>query len=152
MKAFAGVALLLFVIVAGWRIGSSLDSDALGMAIGMFFGILAGVPTALLMLLAGRRKERHEAERSAQYGSTQYGSASGQPPNQAPYAQPPVIIVTGGQQHAGYQNGGYQNGGQPHAPPPARLAQDNLLPERHAPDQGRKFRVVGESEEWLDEW
>ena len=147
MKSFAGVALLLFVIVAGWRIGSSLNSDALGMAIGMFFGILAGVPTALLMLMAGRRKQSHEHDRSAMHRSAQRG----QPPNHAypSYAQPPVIIVTGGQPHAGHPNGGQQS---PH------FAQSHLLPERpHAPnqaqtDQGRKFRVVGESEEWLDEW
>lgn len=151
MKAYLGIALLIFVLVAGWRIGNSLNSDALGMAIGMFFGILAGVPAAILMLLSNRRQERKQNQqpphRQPQHGQPQYGQPQhGQPmQNPAPYPQQPLIIVTGGQP-TGQPNNASQNSG---------FAHQQITPEESFSEQQqqeRKFRVVGESEEWLDEW
>lgn len=49
--------LLIFVGGVGWRIGGSLSSDAFGMAIGILFGIMAGIPTALLVLASEHRHE-----------------------------------------------------------------------------------------------
>lgn len=138
MKTFLGLALLVFVIVAGWRIGSTLNSDALGMAVGMFFGMLAGIPTALLLLLSGRRREKqHNNSQATQHGQPLEHS-------QMPYPQPPVIIVAGGQPTTAQPTMGAQ---QP-------FTANHLPPEQPPPhsDQQRKFRVVGESEEWLDEW
>ena len=40
-----------------WRISELLSPDAIGMAIGLTFGVLAGVPTAALVLLARRRDD-----------------------------------------------------------------------------------------------
>ncbi len=56
MKRWMGLALLVFVGSAGWRIGEALSPDALSMAVGVLFGVLAGVPTALLVMAGSRRR------------------------------------------------------------------------------------------------
>ena len=38
-----------------WRISELLSPDAIGMALGMMFGVLAGLPAAALVLVASRR-------------------------------------------------------------------------------------------------
>lgn len=48
---------LVFAGIVAWRIGERLSSDAISMGLGLLFGILAGVPTALLVMLGGRRSE-----------------------------------------------------------------------------------------------
>lgn len=40
-----------------WRITNDLSADALGMAVGILFGMCAGIPAALLVLVAGRRSD-----------------------------------------------------------------------------------------------
>ena len=47
-------ALLIFVGFAGWQIGGKLSTDATGMAIGILLGVMAGIPTALIILANGR--------------------------------------------------------------------------------------------------
>jgi hypothetical protein len=50
----------LGIIVAGavaYATVSKLSADAIGMALGMTLGVLAGVPTAALVLLARRRDD-----------------------------------------------------------------------------------------------
>lgn len=39
-----------------WRISELLSPDAIGMAIGLGFGVLAGLPAAALVLVASRRR------------------------------------------------------------------------------------------------
>jgi hypothetical protein len=81
------IGLLVFVTTLGWRISERLSADAIGMGIGMAFGIMAGVPVALLVMAAGQRRERQqrvEMERYNQLPAPYY-----QPP------QPPVIIIEG---------------------------------------------------------
>jgi ABC-type transport system involved in cytochrome bd biosynthesis fused ATPase/permease subunit len=51
-------AAVLFVGVVGWRISDGLSADALGMAVGVLFGVTAGIPVALLIVAASRRDER----------------------------------------------------------------------------------------------
>ncbi|MCB0045941.1 MAG: hypothetical protein H6642_18230 [Caldilineaceae bacterium] len=127
------VGLLAFV----WQIVNRLSADAIGMAMGVLFGVMAGVPAALLVMASGRRREER-AEQQAR------------PPS--PYALPahsqaPVIVLAGN----GYpmqqppQPGGY-------APdyPPAYGRQPALPGPAQA--HGRQFKVVGEKEEWVDEW
>jgi hypothetical protein len=48
------VPLGVFFTAAAWRISELLSPDAIGMALGMLFGVLAGVPTAALVLVASR--------------------------------------------------------------------------------------------------
>ena len=51
------LAALIVVGILGWNIGSLLSPDAVAMAVGVLFGVLAGLPVALLVLAANRRKE-----------------------------------------------------------------------------------------------
>lgn len=65
---------LIFVGVIAWRIGESLSSDALGMAVGILFGMSAGIPAALLVLVSGRREDPDdddEVERAFNAGRRQ---------------------------------------------------------------------------------
>jgi hypothetical protein len=44
------VAILCFVGLVAWKIGNALSSDAISMAVGVVFGVMAGLPTAILCL------------------------------------------------------------------------------------------------------
>lgn len=57
MKRVMGLGTLVVVGAIGWKVAGSLGSDALGMAVGVLFGILAGIPTALLMLASNNRRQ-----------------------------------------------------------------------------------------------
>lgn len=121
---------LIVIIIGGlfaWGLASNLSADALGMAVGMIFGILAGVPSALLVLAANRR------DTGSRYDDDDA-------PRQAPAWQPAVIVIAAGsqpQQWPGKQIDGYY----PALPGPGAPAISD-----------RVFRVVGERAEWLDEW
>ena len=78
MKRFLALCLLVFIGVSAWQIGSKLSADAIGMSVGVLFGVMAGIPTALL-LLAGQR--RRDAQSSHDDPATRY-----------PH-QPPVIVL-----------------------------------------------------------
>jgi hypothetical protein len=56
MKLITVVALLV-VGLGGYGLGQALSSDAVAMAVGVLFGMLAGIPTSLLML-TGRRHDQ----------------------------------------------------------------------------------------------
>ncbi|MCB0087781.1 MAG: hypothetical protein KDE54_07700 [Caldilineaceae bacterium] len=137
MKQIFSLMLLIFVAAIGWRIGGSLSSDAMGMAIGMLFGIMAGIPTALLVLASERRREQPRAADDRERSRNQHG--------QLPYAQPPVIVVTGSptQLPAGPIH-------PPQAGYPPHLHQGYDSPASSPPQ--RTFRIVGEHDESLDDW
>ncbi|MCB0056780.1 MAG: hypothetical protein KDE45_07145, partial [Caldilineaceae bacterium] len=59
---FWGIILLVMAGVFAFVVGSRLSADAVGMAIGVLFGVLAGIPTALLVLASGRRRRAEEEE------------------------------------------------------------------------------------------
>ena len=153
MKRLVLIAALLFVGMAAWRVADRLSADALGMGVGVLFGIMAGVPTALMLLAAGRRREepseRHREQ--AQGRLTQQGYAG--------YAQQPPVIVLAAHPGAGqwpaqpgYAQPNYPtySGAQPGygGAPLARPA----LPPPHEQAEERQFRVVGEKDEWVDEY
>ncbi len=144
MKRLIVLGALLFISIAAWRIGERLSADAIGMALGVLFGIIAGLPVALLVLASNRRREER----------TEYRQPDGRQHQQLPQGyhyqmpqQPPVIVVAGhpgGQMPNGYGYGGYERGGMQPAYPALPAPQD-------AP-QERRFKVVGEQEEWIDEY
>jgi len=84
MKRMVLLVLVAFIAFVGWRISESISSDALGLAIGVVFGVLAGLPTALLVLASNRRRE---------------SESGGQPRGQLPMGQmgygpqAPVIVL-----------------------------------------------------------
>ena len=131
MLRFLGVALFVVMLALAWRIGSLLSSDAIGMAVGMTLGVLAGVPTAALVLLARRRDDEDER--------WDEGDRNRQP--QGYGYQPPIIVLTGG----GYPGAQGQ-------PPPTQ--QTLLPPPPPAPwpveRRERNFRIVGEVEQQVE--
>lgn len=50
----------VFVAALAWKAGSVLSPDAIGMAVGLIFGALAGIPAALLVVAAGHRRDDFE--------------------------------------------------------------------------------------------
>lgn len=136
MKKLLLLVLLVILGLFAWRIGERLSPDALGMGIGVLLGVMAGVPAALLLLASSRRRgERDDAASHA--GARQMTQGYPYPP------QAPVIVLTGA---------GMAAPSQPGYPDPRRA-----LPAPHAMDAQtidgeRRFKVVGEQEEWIDEW
>jgi hypothetical protein len=113
------------------------------MATGVLFGVMAGVPTALLVMAASRRRngEERAAENRQLEQQGQLMPLNRQMNGQInawgmPYAQQPPIIVVAGPQ-------GFGGGFQPAQSNPGWLPQD--APARH-------FTIVGEREELLEDW
>jgi hypothetical protein len=140
MKKLMILGFLIFVAVAGWRIAERLSPDALGMLLGVVFGILAGVPAALLVLASSRRRdEAPDASRTtARMRGLPYGPDYAGLPQHAP-----VIILAGNGMPA--QMSGPQTLS---AEPQARYA----LPALADPSNPRHFKVVGEKEEWIEDF
>ena len=140
MRKFVMLAGLVMLGVFAWRLGESLSSDALGMAVGMVFGILAGIPAALLVLAtSNRRRQEEEDARAERYD--RYSQRQDRQLPAYPY-QPPVIVVAGGGQ------------AQQPAPPPLGPAPYYVPSQGAAWGDGgrseRRFKVVGEREEWIE--
>ena len=87
MKGFSLIVLMALIGVMGWRVGNQISSDAVSMAVGVMFGVLAGVPMALMVLASSRRRQGDDEEMYANGRKGGYGGY---------YPQPPVIVVTGG--------------------------------------------------------
>jgi hypothetical protein len=138
MKKLIGLMLLVFIGMAGWRVGSNLSSDAISMAIGVLFGVLAGVPAALLVLTAERR--RQEAEEEPQPTRAAYGLGYPHYAQHPQYGQQPPVIVLAGQQGA-LQAHGYP---MPYGQQGESVGWPMARPER-------QFKVVGEQEDWVKE-
>jgi hypothetical protein len=130
MTRIIGLMALVFVGMVGWRIVDSMSSDALSMGIGVLFGVLAGVPAALLVLAAERRRESQREPRQAEYG-LRYPQPYGQ--------QPPVIVVTG------------VGPAQPQAQWGAPRYSLEQGPAWDGPRADRHYRIVGEQDEWVKE-
>ena len=117
MKHFGLLIVCILVGAAGWRIGGGLSPDALGMAVGILFGVMAGIPTALLMLAAQRRPDGHsEREQRPQR------------PRVEPVAPPQIV-----QNHYHYHA----------APGRSRQAE---VEQRHALPEPRQYRVIGQED------
>lgn len=71
------LTVIWFVGLGAWWLGTQLSSDAIGLALGLIFGIVGVLPGALLALSVGRR------------------SSHVQPPAQQWPPSPPVIVITG---------------------------------------------------------
>lgn len=142
MKQFSlGVGLVLLAFLT-WRLGSSLSSDALGMAVGVVFGVLAGVPTALLVLASQRQRRPYDDDDDNFCSPTRQ---TGQP---YPY-QPPIIVLAAPREDKPQTVNNYTDNRSVtiHTAQSMPLIADR---QREVATQqgGRVFRVVGEREEW----
>lgn len=142
MKAAVVVTVVLVIGVFAWSIANRLSADAIGMALGLGFGVLAGIPAALLVFVASRRRAPWEDEDDDELmGPQRMGYL--------PYGgQAPVVIVTpgGAQQPA---NGSYA--GQENQFEQAMMAPRPALPgPSHHVGQPRVFRMIGEADEYID--
>lgn len=126
MKRFLGIALLIFVAAAGWRIGELLSTDALGMALGVIFGMMAGIPAALIALSASRMQHPQPARE----GQERYNML---PASQAMPPYPPVIIMAGSPQAQGMVS---------------QQPQGHFLP---MPRSERRYKILGEEDGWVNE-
>ncbi|MCB9138804.1 MAG: hypothetical protein H6642_10700 [Caldilineaceae bacterium] len=139
MKKYLFMTTAIFVGVIAWRIGERLSSDAISMGLGVIFGVMAGVPTAILVMAGNRRRERDDAAGGR-------GGRGSVPPSYPQFSsQPPVIVLTG----AGMLPQQPPGAGQGYGPPYAGQGEANDWPPR--PTE-RRFKMVGEREEWIDEW
>jgi hypothetical protein len=57
MRHLLGIAVVVVLGFLAWQVGSRLSTDSVGMAIGLVFGVLAGVPSALLILMTPRTQQ-----------------------------------------------------------------------------------------------
>jgi hypothetical protein len=139
------LALLVVLGVMTWRLGASLSSDALGMAVGVVFGVLAGIPAALLVLATNSRRRQEEYDRDERLEryerQDRYGRGADRQLPAYPY-QPPVIVVAGAQAPQGAQPPLPQGHGPYFVP--------NQSNSWEPPRTERRFRVVGERDEWLE--
>lgn len=139
MKILIGVMVAAVVGLALFMM-SRLSSDAIGMAAGVLFGMLAGIPSALLVLASSRRRERDDDD-------DDYGEESLLRTWHQPY-QPPVIVLAAPreQQPQTVNNYTYTDNRQVHVGASMPLLADR---EREvAAQRERRFVVIGEREEW----
>ncbi|MEZ4719569.1 MAG: hypothetical protein R2851_26310 [Caldilineaceae bacterium] len=128
-KQLSFAAVLGFTAVMTWQILARMSMDAVAMAMGIVLGIGAGVPVALLFLAAERR---------GRPGATVRGAMMAGPTGHGGYGQqPPVVVIARRVRRQGHQ--------------PALTAQQYGMPVNPSPRQ-RRFVVVGQGDEGIEEW
>ena len=127
-----------------WRLSMSLSSDALGMAVGVVFGVLAGIPSALLVLAtSSRRRERDDGD--------DYRREAARYLERPPYYQPPVIVLAAPLERQPQTVNNYTDNRSVTIHTPAQGGQTMPLiadrqTEVQAQQGGRVFRVVGSND------
>ncbi len=135
----AGAALVGFL---AWFMLTRLSSDALGMAVGFVFGVLAGIPAALLVLATSRRQNRDDDDADYREQARRY-------PEPLPY-QPPIIVLAAPMaQEPQTVNYTDNRSVTIHAPAGGMPLLADREREIQTQRGGRVFRVVGERE-WGD--
>jgi len=81
VKKLIIVAVLVFVGVAGYQINQSMSHDAVVLVIGFMFGVLAGLPAALIVVASQRRHESDHVLPMPHYPQLQQQQ------------QPPIIVL-----------------------------------------------------------
>jgi hypothetical protein len=87
LKKVATVAVIAFAITLAIIIGKRMSSDAMAVVIGVACGVLASIPTSLLIVaVSGRRGEREVQHRRGDYPPVVIVNPGN---NQPRYLQPP---------------------------------------------------------------
>ncbi len=118
MRGFLALCIIAFCAGLGVVVGNRMSTEAMAVVVGVVCGVLAGIPTAVLMLVAMRARDRK-------------GSQT-QPAQPSPHHYPPVIVVGPG-------------GSQPLSPP---CQTSNTLDSdwRLLGAPRREFRIIGEDD------
>jgi hypothetical protein len=126
MKRVVTIVAASFAVGLAVVIGNRMSADAMAVVVGVACGVLASVPTSLLLIWALGR--RGQGTVSGAEGQVRQGFGTN--------GYPPVVVVNPGQ--------GY---GMPMYGPPSMPALERNLP---APGGPRSFKVVGDEETLLD--
>lgn len=121
MQLFARLCLIAFCAALGVAVAFRLTPEAMAVVVGIFMGLLASLPVALLVLYASRRQTVQVEERPV----AQPVAASQPAPT-----QPQIVVLPAPQAH------GYQ-------PAPQWWPQPTMTMPAPAP---RDFRIVGEDD------
>lgn len=123
MRQLIALALLAFAAALGVVVGNKMSSEAMAVVVGVVCGVLAGIPTSVILMLAFRR---FSGQRQAE-----------QPGQGQPAHYPPVIVVGG----AG-QLGPAQQQSHPQHRLPRWVDDDGTEYEREPRWEG--FKIVGD--------
>lgn len=62
MKYVFRLGILAVIGIVGWRLVGQLDPQAISMAVGILFGVLAGLPVSLLIIASQRRQDEKDSK------------------------------------------------------------------------------------------
>jgi hypothetical protein len=120
MKRAAIIVGIVFAAVLAVVIGNRMSTDAVAVVVGVVCGVMASIPTSLLIIWALWRRDQSAAQASQSQAALAHL-----------YQYPPVVVVNPAPGH-----------GLPSLPPSIPYSADgNLLPAGH-----REFRVMGDEE------
>lgn len=120
MKRTVAIVGSVFAVALAVLIGTRMSADALGVLVGVVCGVLASVPTSLVLVWALARRVQGQGVEPSRYAMGNH-------------SYPPVVVVNPG---TGYSLPGYG--------PPMNT------PSLPAPGGPRSFKVVGDEETMLD--
>lgn len=123
MRRIIALGIIAFTITLAIVVGNRLSSEALAVVVGIVLGVLASIPTSILLLIFVRRLVTEAPQRS-------------QKPKQHQSVYPSVIVIN-------------PNAGQSDRSPTPWVDEPGSRPAGYLP---REFRVVGEEEEEEDDW
>jgi len=115
MRGFIALCIIAFCAGLGLVVGNRMSSEAMAVVVGVVCGVLAGIPTAVLLLILLRAQQRSAANGRSIQQPSQY---------------PPIIVVGGAQPQPSL----------PTHPDPGAV--DGAWRALDAPR--REFRIIGE--------
>lgn len=132
MRKFIAILGFLAACFMIWQITKSISSDALSMGIGIILGVLASIPTALLLMASNKKNEANMND--GRNGQMNY-----------PNHSPPIIILTG--------SGQLQNQNQPQQNVIDQMPERRFYNASQITDTQRtgeqKFKIIGdEGDNW----
>jgi hypothetical protein len=86
MKKVVAIALIAFAVTLAVIIGKRMSTDAMAVVIGVGCGVLASIPTSLLILAVSGKREERPAQKRMDYPPVVVVNP---PANQPRYLQPP---------------------------------------------------------------
>ncbi len=102
MRRLIGLSILAFAVTVGIVVANRLSSEAMAVVVGIVCGVLASVPTSLLLLIFVRRMRSDSSQQSAP-PQHQYPPVIVINPNSAPSGRSQDLwSEPGGSQPAGY--------------------------------------------------